>query len=594
MNREADEDVRGPSVVRGPGGSPLDRAVFSQSSYTNPPSGASVENVEISRHSPALMRIPVIAIVGRPNVGKSTLFNAIVGERRAIVEDVAGITRDRNYAFVERLELPFSLVDTGGYDRTTEGVIETQVRNQTLMAIEEADALVVMFDGKAGAQPGDEEVVEIIRKARTPVIYCVNKCDGLEQQSRVNDFYSLGVGDLFDVSALHGRNTKLLIKQMLQLLPDYEELKQAHVERRAAITEVEESAAPAEAAEAIELEELNATDPGLDYDSARDEMRSARTTSFAPVFIPGETAQTAAEYEKQHRLAEVMALPKSEEDEIWAAEALTDPSEGPTVLDIVRVAIVGRPNVGKSTMLNTLLGETRAITSPVAGTTRDALDVRFEFDNQVYLLTDTAGLRRQGRITDDIERYATMRSLRAISDADVAVLMIDATEGPTDQDMKIAGVVHDQGKGLLIAINKWDAVEKDHRTAHEFKENMRVSFKFAPYAPLIYTSALSGRRCVKILPEALKIALARQRRIPTGRLNRSLQRSLRKVSAPSYHGTPVKLYYANQVDVAPPRFALFFNHPRGIHFSYLRFIKNAIRETYPFEGSDIKLMARKQ
>lgn len=541
------------------------------------------------------MRIPIIAVVGRPNVGKSTLFNALVGHRRAIVEDVPGVTRDRNYAYVERYDFPISLVDTGGFDSTQYGVIEKQVREQTLLAIEEADVVLVLFDGKTGVQPGDDEVVELIRKSEKPVIYCVNKCDGVEQRDRTYEFYSLGVEELFDVSALNLRNHKLILEKAMSLLPDYEELKSAEHERRHLRSGEDTLPEEHEPEETEETEEW--FEEPIDKDQIREEMRENREIKFAPVFVPGEGNQTADEYEKEYRLAEVISLPQQAEDDdtVWEAEETEEEElQGPETIDLVKVAIIGRPNVGKSTMLNALVGETRAITSPEAGTTRDSLDVSFEWEDQKYLLTDTAGMRKKGRITDDIEKYSTMRSLRAISDADVALLLIDAVEGPTEQDVKIAGVVHEQGKGLILVVNKWDLAEKDHRTAHEFKGRVKEAFKFAPYAPIIYTSALSGRRVVKVLPTAKEVALNRLRRIQTGRLNRFLQRQLRKVSPPSYRGVPIKVYYANQVDVCPPRFTLFVNQPKGVHFSYLRFIKNAIREKFAFEGTDLKLMLRKQ
>jgi GTP-binding protein len=543
------------------------------------------------------MRIPIVAIVGRPNVGKSTLFNAIVGERRAIVEDTPGVTRDRNYAFVEgRYPFPFSLVDTGGFDSTLSGVIEDQVREQTRLAIEEADLLIVLFDGKTGVQPGDEEVVNLIRRYEKPSIYCVNKVDGIEQVERIYDFYALGVSELKDLSALYGRNLKDILAQALSLIPDSEEL--TEIARQTRERRAEELEALGAAAKVDESEEEEfVEDAELTPSEFREEVRELRAPNFAPVFIPGESELSKERYDKEYRLAEVVSgsAGAESEDEVWEAiEGERDITSGPESIELVRVAIIGRPNVGKSTMLNTLLGETRAITSPVAGTTRDTLDVTFEHEGQKYLLTDTAGLRKKGRITDHIEKYSSMRTLRAISDADVALLLLDATEGPTEQDQKIAGIAHDQGKGLIIVANKWDLIEKDHKTAKGFKDKVEDTFKFAPYAPLIHTSAKSGRRVVKILPEALRVALSRSRRIPTGSLNRLLKHRLRRISPPSYRGVPIKLFYANQVDVAPPRFALFLNHTKGVHFSYLRFIKNTIREAYSFTGTDLKLILRQK
>jgi len=541
------------------------------------------------------MRIPVVAIVGRPNVGKSTLFNAIVGERRAIVEDIPGVTRDRNYAYLEKYDFPFSLVDTGGFDRTLSGVIEEQVREQAILAIEEADAILVLFDGKTGVQPADEEIVTLLRRFTKPIRYCVNKCDGLEQKQRAYDFYSLGLDEILDLSALHGRNVSSVLDELLRLIPDYEQLKsEAIAIREARASELLESKSDEAFADTDhDVEEW--IDEPVSPKDLREEMRAKRVVDFAPVFIPGEDASAEA-YDKANRLADIVSIPKAEEDEVWEAEAEEgeEVTPGPEVIELIKVAIIGRPNVGKSTMLNSLLGETRAITSAIAGTTRDTLDVKFEYEGQNYLLTDTAGMRKKGRITDEIEKYSTMRSLRAISDADVAILLLDGVEGPTEQDVKIAGIAHDQGKGLIIVVNKWDLVEKNHKTIVEFRDKIAHEFKFAPYAPVIYTSALSGRRVVKVLPEAKRVALSRTRRISTGKLNRLLQHRLKRVSAPSYRGVPIKLYYANQVDVAPPRFALFFNQPKGVHFSYLRFVKNTIRESFSFEGTDLKLMIRKQ
>jgi len=516
-----------------------------------------------------------------------------VGERRAIVEDIPGVTRDRNYALVERYAFPFSLVDTGGFEQTINGVIETQIREQAQLAIEEADALMIIFDGKAGLQPADEEVAALVRKYQKAAIFCVNKCDGIEQKERTYDFFSIGIERLYDISALHKRNLGSLMDAVLELLPDYEELKEHHAQVRATQANAAVSADEVDETEVDFVQDEEPWEPiELSIEEKKEILKEQREPSFAPVFMP-EDGRDADAYDRSNRLAEIVYLPEQASD-VWEAEDGTLAVTGPETLELVRVAIIGKPNVGKSTLLNTLVGETRAITSPIAGTTRDSLDIQFEYDEQKYLLTDTAGLRKKARISDEIERYSTLRSLRAISDADVAVLLIDASEGPTDQDAKIAALAHDQGKGLVLVINKWDLVEKDHRTAHEFKQKVKEEFKFAPYAPIIYTSALSGRRCVKVLPEVRKIALSRMKRISTGKLNRMLSEKLRRVSPPSYRGVPLKLYYANQVDVAPPRFALFFNQPKGVHFSYLRFIKNSIREGFAFEGTDIKLMTRKQ
>jgi GTP-binding protein len=390
------------------------------------------------------MRIPVIAIVGRPNVGKSTLFNSLVGERRAIVEDIPGVTRDRNYALVDRYAFPFSLVDTGGFEQTINGVIETQIREQAQLAVEEADALMIIFDGKTGLQPADEEVVGLVRKYQKPAIYCVNKCDGIEQKQRTYDFFSLGVGELYDISALHKRNLGSLMDAVLNLLPDCAELSEHHRLVRETQANAVVSAEEVDEDEVDYVQDEEPWEPvELSLEEKKEILKEQRAPSFADVFIP-ETGRDAESYDRANRLAEIVYLPEQASD-VWEAEDGALAVTGPETLELVRVAIIGKPNVGKSTLLNTLIGETRAITSPIAGTTRDSLDIQFEYEEQNYLLTDTAGLRKKARISDEIERYSTLRSLRAISDADVAVLLIDASEGPTDQDAKIAALAHDQG-----------------------------------------------------------------------------------------------------------------------------------------------------
>ena len=542
-------------------------------------------------------KTPVIAIVGRPNVGKSTLFNRVLGEKRAIVEDTPGVTRDRNYALIERFKVPFLLVDTGGFETDPEGEIEEEVVKQTLVAAEEADIVISLFDGSAGCQPGDRDVVDLLRRYNKPVFYVVNKCDGEEQGMRVNDFYQLGIDTIYDCSALHGRRVTVLIETILATLPNYQALLDSAKAIRARIEEAAKFAQQIAAQdEDSELDNEDYEDPD-EIDEEPEEEETSRAT-FAPVFIPEESEQSAEAYEKEHRLLPLdWSEPREdghpEPEDFDIEDAPVSNFDIPT-LELIRVAIVGRPNVGKSTLLNTLSGEKRAITSPIAGTTRDTLDLKVRREGQDFLLVDTAGLRKQARVTESLEHYSTMRSIRALTEADVAVVMIDATSGPKDQDAKILGLAHERGAGIVIVVNKWDLVEKTHRTVHEFTTQVREAFKFAPYAPVLFISAESGRRCPRVLDTVLAVARERTKRIATNSLNRTLQKALKSFSPSPYRGRDIKLYYGVQVDVAPPRFSLFFNYPRALHFSFLRYLKNSVRNEFGFEGTDIKLMPRRR
>ena len=547
-------------------------------------------------------KTPVVAIVGRPNVGKSTLFNRVLGARKAIVEDIPGVTRDRNYALIERFSVPFLLIDTGGFEKDPEEEIGKQVVEQTLMAAEECDIILALFDGSVGCQPGDEDVVALLRRYKKSVVYVVNKCDGAEQALRVADFYSLGVPELKDCSALHGRGVHELIETILQELPNYQALlssTQARKDREREAAKQAQSVADASADEYDEDESSGPTAPWADDDGEEfedfeeDGTDESAPPRFAPVYLPGEGEE--AEYVKQFRVRPLSEGVVSSDDAEPEDDEAEDEEDYIPNIPLINIAIVGRPNVGKSTLLNTLTGERRAITSPVAGTTRDLLDLTITRDGQEYRIIDTAGLRKKARVEEDsIERYSTLRSLAALSECDVAVVMIDATTGVTEQDTKIVGLAHEQGKGLIYAVNKWDLMEKNHKTVHEFTKDLREALKFAPYAPVLFVSALSGRRCPRILEVAKEVAVSRAMRISTNRLNRLLKKAVLRLSPPVYRGRPIKLYYANQVDTAPPRFILFFNFPRALHFSYMRFLKNSIRDQYPFEGTDIKLVAKKR
>ncbi|MCB0346611.1 MAG: ribosome biogenesis GTPase Der, partial [Bdellovibrionales bacterium] len=320
---------------------------------------------------------------------------------------------------------------------------------------------------------------------------------------------------------------------------------------------------------------------------------------FAPVFVPGEATETATgseltaeQYQASNRLRDLRQTTYigviEEEEPLDNKQEIVD-----RLPERVRVAIVGRPNVGKSTLVNTLSGEQRSITSDIAGTTRDSVDLDLKRDGQQYVLVDTAGIRKKARISDRVEQYSAMRTLRALSECDVAVVVIDATDGPNTQDTKIAGIAHEQGRGLVIAINKWDLVEKNNRTVKQFTDKVREEMKFAPYAEVVFISAKSGKRCPRIIEAVKQAARSRERRVPTSMLNKVLRRAVTKNSLPVYRGRPLKLYFAAQVGTSPPRFVLFFNFPRAVHFSYLRFLKNALREEFGYEGTDIKLVARK-
>jgi len=542
-------------------------------------------------------KMPIIAIVGRPNVGKSTLFNRVLGEQRAIVEDVPGVTRDRNYALVERFDITFLLVDTGGIGTDEENEMDKLVAEQTLIAAEEADVIIALFDGAAGCQESDREIVAILRRYDKPVYYVVNKCDGQEQALRTADFYQLGLDVIHDCSALHGRRVQLLFEEVLAKLPNYQALLASTAARRAREQEAAELARQAAEADA---EAESQADLPADEEPLEPEEIEESEPYFAPVFVPGESDESEEQYDRANRLLEISeSVPRIEpeiEEELWRDDEQVNLSDDktPKQLDNIRVAIVGRPNVGKSTLLNTLSGETRAITSPIAGTTRDTLDLKLRREGQDFIFVDTAGLRKKARIDDSVEHYSAIRSLSALSEADVAVVVIDATSGPTEQDTKIVGLAHEQGVGIVLAVNKWDLVEKDHKTVHSFTKKVREATKFAPYAPIVFVSALSGRRCPKIISTVREVAYERAKRVSTGKLNQVLKKALQRFAPPPYRGREIKLYYGVQVDISPPRFALFFNYPRALHFSFLRFLKNAMREEFGFDGTDIKLYSRKR
>ncbi|HID88834.1 MAG TPA: ribosome biogenesis GTPase Der [Anaerolineae bacterium] len=453
------------------------------------------------------MRQPIVALVGRPNVGKSTLFNRLVGRRLAVVDDRPGTTRDRIQATCEWDGIHFTVVDTGGIEVLPEKV-ETGIRPapdrplaedsaafipliraQAEMAIAEADVVIFLTDAAAGLTPADEEVADILRRSEKPVFLAANKAESPRVREQAVEFYALGLGEVHPISALHGIGVADLLDKVVQALPTWE----------------------------------------------------------------------------------------------------TEPED-----ESVKLAIVGRPNVGKSSLLNRLLGEERAIVSPVPGTTRDAIDTRMEWQGTPITLIDTAGIRRRGRIQPGVEKWSVLRALRAIQRADVALLMIDATEGVTAQDTHVASFVLDEGCGVVVLVNKWDAIEKDTYTMQEYTLHVREALKFMDYVPVLFISALTGKRVDKVIPTALEVHEARQHRIPTGELNRLIQDAVARHAPPSKRGKRLKIYFVSQPEVAPPTFVFHVNDPDLVHFSYERYLENRIREHYPFVGTPLRLIFRER
>jgi GTP-binding protein len=436
---------------------------------------------------------PIVAIVGRPNVGKSTLFNRLVGERRAIVEDVPGTTRDRVYGTTDWGGVEFTVIDTGGLQDEQEIDLESMAeiarhtRDQAHLAISEADVIVFLVDARTGVNAGDHEVADLLRRADKPTILAANKAESSVRRESVFEFYELGLGDPVAISSYHGTGTGDLLDRIVE------------------------------------------------------------------------------------------ALPESSEEER---------PEGPAI------AIVGRPNVGKSRLLNALLGQERAIVSDIPGTTRDSLDTTLIWAGQPVTLIDTAGIRRRGRVDRGIEQYSVLRSMRAIDRADVVLLVIDATEGFTAQDLHIAGYIADQKKGIVVVVNKWDLIEKDASTMGEFRTKAREALDFMPYAPLVFVSAKFGQRVQQVLDTALAVVAERQKRVPTAALNKMLKDAVLAHPPPSKPGKWLKFYYATQADVSPPTFIIFTNDPAQIHFSYRRYLENTLRETFGFEGTAVRISFR--
>ena len=438
------------------------------------------------------MAKPLVAIVGRPNVGKSMLFNKLTGQRTSIVEDTPGVTRDRIYGSCEWCGRTFSLVDTGGIEPGTDSEMLKFMRRQAEIGIELADAIIMVVDVHSGVTAADQDVATMLRKSGKPIALAVNKCDSVGPVNPdVYEFYSLGIGDLFETSAIHGHGTGDLLDWVLENIPE---------------------------------------DSGEEEDS-----------------------------------------------------------------DVIKVAIVGKPNVGKSSLLNRILGEERVIVSDVAGTTRDAIDSYFENETGKYCFIDTAGMRRKSKVDDAIEKYSNMRSVSAIDRADVCLILIDANEGVTEQDTKIAGLVHEAGRAAVIVVNKWDAVaDKETNTMRDMEAKVRQGLSYMLYAPVIFLSALTGARCDKLFDTIQEVHKQNTSRITTGSLNAVLADATARVQPPTDKGRRLKIYYMTQAGTKPPHFVIFCNDARLFHFSYQRYLENQIREVFGLQGTPIRITIRQK
>jgi GTP-binding protein len=506
--------------------------------------------------SRALAALPVVAIVGRPNVGKSTLFNRIVGGRKAIVEDRARTTRDRMYGDGEWNGRRFVLVDTGGLEIETDDPIELKVQEQARLAIGEADVIVFVVDAITGLTPADQEAAELLRTAKAPVIVAVNKVDNTQREADAAEFHQFGWEETYAISSSHGRGTGDLLDAIVWALPPESE---AEIARKARESEA---------------------------DAWAKEVAAGRLEPFV-VGDPEADEEDGAELDRFEG-----ALPEPGSVEARWDAAIQDESDDD---EPPAIAFVGRPNVGKSSLLNSLLGEDRAIVSHVPGTTRDAIDTTLEWGRTEIVLIDTAGIRRRGKVASGpaAEKYSTLRSLKAIARADVAVLVIDAVEGLTAQDAHVAGYVVEEGRGLVLAVNKWDLVEdKTDRTFDQYTEWIRNEVPFLEFAPIVSISAKTGQRVSKVLELAIDIWGERRKRVSTGELNRVLRAASDRLAPPLVRGRRPKIFYATQAGVAPPTFVFFANDAALVHFSYRRYLENRLREEFGFDGTPIRLIFR--
>ena len=437
------------------------------------------------------MSKPIVAVVGRPNVGKSTLFNALAGERISIVKDTPGVTRDRIYADVSWLDYNFTMIDTGGIEPDSSDIILSQMREQAQIAIDTADVIMFVVDVRQGLQDADSKVADMLRRSHKPVVLVVNKVDSFEKfQADVYEFYNLGIGDPYPISATEKTGLGDMLDEVVKYFPE----------------------------------------------SAKEEVEDERP----------------------------------------------------------RIAIIGKPNVGKSSLINKLAQEDRVIVSNIAGTTRDAIDTAIKYNGQEYIFIDTAGIRRKSKITEEIERFSIIRAVAAVERCDVAIIMIDATEGVTEQDAKIAGIAHDRGKGVIIAVNKWDAIEKDNNTVKEHTQDIRDVLSFMPYAEILFISAKSGQRLHKIFETIDVVIENNSMRVATGVLNEIVAEAVAMQQPPTDKGKRLKIYYVTQVSVKPPTFVVFVNDKNLMHFSYTRYLENRIRDTFGFRGTALKFIIRER
>jgi GTP-binding protein len=523
---------------------------------------------------------PVVAIVGRPNVGKSTLFNRIVGERAAIVEDRARTTRDRLYGESEWNGRRFLLVDTGGLELDPDDPIEAKVQVQARIAIAEADLIVFVVDTMAGVTPADLEAAEILRRATAPVIVAANKTDNDKRELDAAEFWSLGWERTFPIASIHGRGVADLLDEIVMALPpeSAEELarKDRAEQAEAFARDVESGRLQPYVVGEDPVGDLQLDDDPaheLDDDPGDDEGAGADGADGAGTQFRGTADADAAAAR-------------------WDALLASESDESPPA-----IALVGRPNVGKSSLLNALLGESRMIVSEIPGTTRDAIDTRLPWGRSEIVLIDTAGIKRRGKVASGpaAERFSTLRSLRAIARADVAVLLIDAVDGLTAQDAHIAGYVVEEGRGLVLAVNKWDAVEeKTDQTFDQYVDWIRSEVPFLEFAPVVSISAKTGLRIEKALELAVDVWAERRRRISTGELNRVVRAAIERQEPPMVKGRRPKIFYATQASIAPPTFVFFARDAASVHFSYQRFLENRLRDEFGFLGTPIRLIFRER
>ena len=432
---------------------------------------------------------PIVAIIGRPNVGKSTFFNRVTGTRKALVDDFPGVTRDRHYSDAVWNGIEFTLVDTGGFPGENKDDFDLKIRFQILRAIEDADVIILLLDGKSGISPFDEDVVKILRVLTKPVFYTVNKIDGVEQEVKLYDFYSLGIDKLYPISAEHRYGIADFLDDMTGVLP----------------------------------------------------------------------------------------------------ETFSDETK-----DMIRLAVVGKPNVGKSSLINRILGQKRLLVSEIPGTTRDAIDSVCKINGKSYLLIDTAGIRRKARVSKKLEKFSIIKALRSLDRCDVALIVIDAFPGITEQDINVAGYAFERGCGCILLLNKWDIVEKDHKTAKKYHDQLRMQAKFLGFAPVMTISALTGQRVLKIFSLVEEVYSQYSTRIGTGQLNKIFERAIERNEPSLYRGRRLKFYYITQVTAKPPTFVCFVNYPDEVHFSYRRYLINQIRDGAKLDKTPLRIIFRKR